>query len=228
MPNKLLLEKHYAMIDQHAIAAIRRDYQLTSLLEKDVAANPIDQFSHWWHDALTSKIDEVNAMTLATVSAQGTPSVRVVLLKGYNHDGFVFFTNYLSAKGQAIAHNPSVALCFFWKELERQIRIEGTAKKLTDEDNDAYFNSRPAGSRLGAWSSPQSSIIENRQTIEENYLKYEEQFGVESIPRPPHWGGYIVEPTAIEFWQGRSSRLHDRILYQKEPDGVWSIARLAP
>lgn len=216
------------MIDQQAIAAIRRDYQLKSLLEKDVATNPIDQFSDWWHDALTSKIDEVNAMTLATISAHGTPSLRVVLLKGFNHEGFVFFTNYLSSKGQAIAHNPSVALCFFWKELERQIRIEGIAKKLSDKDNDAYFNSRPVGSRLGAWSSPQSSIIENRQVIEDSYLKYEEQFGLESIPRPPHWGGYLVQPTAIEFWQGRSSRLHDRILYQKELNGVWSIVRLAP
>ena len=211
----------------HTLADIRRDYKLQSLNEEDVAADPFIQFDKWWHEATNSHIDEVNAMTLATATKEGKPSARIVLLKGYDKDGFIFFTNYNSAKGKEIAENPFATLVLFWKELERQIRIDGTIEKIAATDSDAYFHSRPAGSRIGAWASPQSSVIENRKVIENNFLKYEEQFGTSNIPRPEHWGGYIVKPVSIEFWQGRSSRLHDRIHYKKENDN-WKIERLAP
>lgn len=211
-----------------AIADIRRDYRLKSLNKTDVAANPIEQFTRWWIEAINGDIDEVNAMTLATATPTGIPSARIVLLKGYDDDGFTFFTNYDSHKGQQIAANPYGALVFFWKELERQIRIEGTIEKVSPEKNDAYFNSRPVNSRIGAWSSPQSSTIPNRQILEDNEANFKAKFG-ENIPRPEHWGGYIVKPNLIEFWQGRSSRLHDRIAYIKKENTVnWQIKRLAP
>lgn len=223
----------------NAIADIRKDYKLASLEEVDVASNPIDQFTRWWNDAVASQIDEVNAMTLATVNAAGVPAARIVLLKGYNPDGFIFFTNYESDKGKNLAQNPNAALVFFWKELERQIRIEGTVQKVSAEESDRYFNSRPASSRIGAWASPQSAVIENRLVIEQNVERYTSIFANDSIERPDHWGGYIVKPTSIEFWQGRSSRLHDRIRYKLETSGYnaatdtrtdanWKIERLAP
>lgn len=223
----------------NAIADIRKDYKLASLEEADVASNPIDQFTHWWNDAVASQIDEVNAMTLATVNAAGVPAACIVLLKGYNPEGFIFFTNYESDKGKNLAHNPNAALVFFWKELERQIRIEGTVQKVSAEESDRYFNSRPASSRIGAWASPQSAVIENRLVIEQNVERYTSIFANDSIERPDHWGGYIVKPTSIEFWQGRSSRLHDRIRYKLETSGYnaatdnrtdanWKIERLAP
>lgn len=221
------------------IADIRKDYKLASLEEADVASNPIDQFTRWWNEAVASQIDEVNAMTLATVNAAGVPAARIVLLKGYNPSGFIFFTNYESDKGKNLAQNPNAALVFFWKELERQIRIEGTVQKVSAQESDRYFNSRPASSRIGAWASPQSAVIENRLVIEQNVERYSSIFANDSIERPDHWGGYIVKPSSIEFWQGRSSRLHDRIRYKLETsdynaatdtrtDANWTIERLAP
>jgi pyridoxamine 5'-phosphate oxidase len=211
-----------------SIADIRKDYQLQSLLETDVANNPFEQFNRWWDDAIKSELDEVNAMTLATASATGMPSARIVLLKSASADGFVFFTNYNSHKGKELEENPFACLVFFWKELERQIRITGTIEKVSGAESDEYFHSRPVGSRIGAWASPQSSVIPSRKTIETNIVKYEQEFADAEIIRPPHWGGYIVKPTVIEFWQGRPSRLHDRIQYSKLLDGMWNIERLAP
>ena len=209
-----------------SIADIRKDYKQSSLLENDISPNPIVQFTSWWNEALQSNIDEVNALTLATANAQGKPSARTVLLKGYDENGFVFFTNYESHKGKELAANPYAAMVLFWKELERQIRIEGFVEKISAEESDEYFYSRPAGSRIGAWASPQSAIINDRNILEENVKNYSQNFG-ENIPRPPHWGGYRVVPSLIEFWQGRSSRLHDRIQYRKE-NNMWVIERLAP
>ena len=208
------------------IADIRKDYRQQSLSEQDVASNAIEQFGHWWNEAVNSEIDEVNAMTLATSSKEGIPHARIVLLKSYDENGFVFFTNYQSHKGHEMEDNPKAALVFFWKELERQIRIEGSIEKINASESDAYFFSRPHGSRIGAWASPQSTVIPSRDILEYNVVKYQKEFG-EDVPRPQHWGGYIVKPSLIEFWQGRSSRLHDRILYTLR-DGVWKIERLAP
>lgn len=209
------------------IADIRKDYKLKSLLEKDVKSDPIDQFAEWWSEAVSSQIEEVNAMTLATATPNGLPLARIVLLKGFTHEGFKFYTNYLSHKGTELAENPHAALVFFWKELERQIRIEGTVEKVSEEDSEAYFKTRPVASRIGAWASPQSTPIAGRGIIEKNVLKYRKQFGEGNIPKPPHWGGYLVKPVKIEFWQGRPSRLHDRILYTKQ-DLDWKIERIAP
>ena len=211
-----------------SIADIRKDYMLHSLNETDVAANPINQFTTWWDDAVRSEIEEVNAMTLATVTAEGFPSARIVLLKGYTEEGFVFFTNYQSHKGQELAQNPRASLVFFWKALERQVRIEGLAEKISAADSEAYFQSRPVGSRIGAWASPQSTVIPNREAIENNVFELEKKYGNGPVPRPEHWGGYMVKPVSIEFWQGRSSRLHDRILYTAQKDLQWKIERLAP
>lgn len=209
------------------IADIRKDYKLRTLNEEDVTANPVEQFTRWWSEAVYSEIEEVNAMTLATCTKDGLPHARIVLLKSYDENGFVFFTNYNSHKGQQLAENPKAALVFFWKELERQVRIEGVVEKITAKDSDVYFFSRPAGSKIGAWASPQSSVIANRDVIELSAKKYNAEFK-EEVPRPPHWGGYVVKPVKIEFWQGRSSRLHDRILYTKQTTGEWKIERLAP
>ena len=209
------------------IADIRKEYKLQTLLEEDVAKEPIAQFTKWWNEATASHIDEVNAMTVATVDADNRPSARIVLLKGYDANGFVFFTNYHSTKGKEMEHNSNVALLFFWKELERQVRIEGTVSKVSAAASDEYFASRPAGSKIGAWASPQSTMIRSREVIEENVLELEKTFADKAISRPPHWGGYVVKPERIEFWQGRPSRLHDRIQYELQ-DGAWIINRLAP
>ena len=211
-----------------SIADIRKDYQLKSLLETAVADNPFEQFNRWWDDAIQSDLEEVNAMTLATASATGMPSARIVLLKAATADGFIFFTNYNSHKGKELEENPFACLVFFWKELERQIRITGTIEKVSAEASDEYFYSRPEGSRIGAWVSPQSDVIPSRETIEANIVKYVQKFKGAEITRPPHWGGYIVKPTVLEFWQGRPNRLHDRIQYTKQQDGGWGIERLAP
>jgi pyridoxamine 5'-phosphate oxidase len=209
------------------IADIRKEYKLQTLLETDMAPDPVVQFDKWWGEAINSNIDEVNAMTLATADKNNMPSARIVLLKGYDKNGFVFFTNYQSHKGEQLQQNPNACLVFFWKELERQIRITGTVKKISTAESDAYFLSRPAGSRMGAWASPQSSVIANRQIIEQKLSELEQQFGNNTITRPPHWGGYIVKPVQIEFWQGRPSRLHDRMQYTLQ-EGSWVIERLAP
>ncbi len=209
------------------VAAIRKDYRLQTLNEEDVADNAIEQFTRWWNEAVASDIDEVNAMTLATVEEDEMPSARIVLLKSFDERGFVFFTNYNSAKGKALAIQPKAALVFFWKELERQIRIQGNVEKVSDEESDQYFNSRPVGSRIGAWASPQSEVISNRHVLEDNVAKLTTEMK-EGIPRPHHWGGYRVNPIGIEFWQGRSNRLHDRIKYNLEAEGGWKKVRLAP
>ena len=210
-----------------SISSIRRDYQLQSLSESDVAQDPFEQFSKWWEQALASEIDEVNAMTLSTVTDEGRPSARIVLLKGFDTQGFVFYTNYESNKGQQLSKHPYASLVFFWKELERQVRIEGSCEKTSKEESEAYFNSRPIGSRLGAWASPQSKIITGRQVLEKNLDQVTKTYAEGEIPLPPHWGGFRVKPETIEFWQGRSNRLHDRIKYLKDGDG-WKMVRLAP
>jgi pyridoxamine 5'-phosphate oxidase len=211
-----------------SIGDIRKDYQLKSLSESDTAADPLEQFQIWWEEALNAKIEELNAMTVATASCDGIPSARVVLLKGLSPKGFIFFTNYNSYKGQQLAENPRACLVFFWKEVERQVRITGLSEKLSDAENDEYFNSRPEGSRIGAWASPQSQVIESRAWLENNSIKFQKEFQDKPVERPPHWGGYVVKPISIEFWQGRPSRLHDRIQYTLQDDGKWMIERLAP
>jgi pyridoxamine 5'-phosphate oxidase len=213
---------------QTDIASIRKTYSKKKLSEDKAATNPIKQFDKWWKQAVASDIDEVNAMTLATASAEGVPSARIVLLKDFSEKGFSFFTNYNSFKGQQLADNPKACLVFFWKELERQVRITGLIEKLSAEANDAYFNSRPAESRIGAIASPQSQVIENREWLDTNYKQLKKELKKEIIQRPNHWGGYLVKPVIIEFWQGRPGRLHDRLQYTLTEKGNWKIERLAP
>jgi len=210
------------------IADIRKDYQLQTLSEADVATDPILQFGKWWDEAVKSDIDEVNAMTLATVDKNSIPSARIVLLKEYDAKGFVFFTNYNSKKGEELLQNPNACLVFFWKELERQVRITGTTEKISMEESIAYFNKRPDGSKIGAWASPQSLVVAGKAWLKETFEYYHERFKHGEIPKPPHWGGYRVKPFKIEFWQGRPSRMHDRIQYTLQTDGNWSVERLAP
>jgi pyridoxamine 5'-phosphate oxidase len=210
------------------IAAIRKEYSKEALDEKEVDPDPFVQFNKWWEQAMASTIEEANAMTLATASKEGKPSARIVLLKGFDENGFVFFTNYQSHKGNEIETNPDVCLVFFWKELERQVRINGIATKISAGESDAYFNSRPESSKIGAWASPQSKVIAAREIIEKNAAMYEGKFTGGNITRPPHWGGYIVKPSVIEFWQGRPSRLHDRVQYSLSGNNNWKIERLAP
>lgn len=210
------------------MAGIRKVYKLKSLQEQDVNKDPIKQFEKWWQEAIDSKIEEPNAMTLATCDGKGKPSARIVLLKGIHKNDFVFFTNYESHKSKEIRNNPFVALVFFWKELERQIRIEGKVKKISKKESDDYFSQRPRESQLGAWSSPQSSVIKNAGFLQENFKKYNDQFGSKKIPRPNFWGGFVVEPCLIEFWQGRPGRLHDRIQYSLNKNNNWEFQRLAP
>lgn len=210
------------------IAAIRKDYQLQQLDEAHAATDAISQFNNWWQDAIKSNIEDVNACTLATASSNAKPSARIVLLKGFDQNGFVFFTNYQSHKGRELDENPQACMVFYWKELERQIRIEGLVQKVAATESDDYFLSRPTGSQLGAWASPQSIVITNRQQIEENVKKYEAEFENKPVTRPEHWGGYLLQPQLLEFWQGRSNRLHDRLQYNLQANGDWQICRLAP
>jgi pyridoxamine 5'-phosphate oxidase len=208
------------------IASIRTDYKRGELDEAHAAGDPIEQFSRWWEEARRSEIADVNAMTLATASAAGQPSARTVLLKDFDSRGFVFYTNYDSRKGRELAANPQAALLFFWKELERQVRIDGRIERVSAEDSDAYFASRPLASRIGAWASPQSEAIPGKAWLVAKAAEMGLRHGL-SPARPPHWGGYRVCPEAIEFWQGRPSRLHDRLLYTRS-DGGWIRSRLAP
>ena len=207
-----------------SIAGIRKDYILKSFNESDANADAITQFDKWWHEAMSSSIPEVNAMTLATSSADGVPSARIVLLKGFDENGFVFFTNYDSYKAQQLEENPRACLVFFWKELERQVRITGIVEKTDAKISEEYFNSRPEMSRISAMVSPQSSVIESRQWLETQVANIKPS----SIKRPDNWGGYLVRPITIEFWQGRANRLHDRIQYTLEESGGWKMERLAP
>ena len=216
------------MSDTNTIAAIRKEYKLQTLAEKDVLKNPFSQFDKWWQEAINSNLEEVNAMTLATASADGMPDARIVLLKGVDEKGFVFFTNYESTKGHQILENPRASLVFFWAALERQVRISGLVSLTSSTVSDKYFDSRPEGSRIGAWASPQSQVIESREWLEEKEKRLKEESMEHPKHRPPYWGGYLVKPTRMEFWQGRPSRLHDRILYTLQGNGHWKIERLAP
>jgi pyridoxamine 5'-phosphate oxidase len=218
------------------IADLREDYKLAALEENSILNDPIEQFSVWFAHAQNAKLREPNAMTLATADAFGRPSARIVLLKGVDARGFTWFTNYQSRKGDDLNLNSHAALVFFWNELERQVRIEGTVTKISEAESDDYFESRPEGSRLGAWASPQSRVIESRADLEAREKLFAEQFKIDlgnptrgAIPRPAHWGGYRLNPTMIEFWQGRSSRLHDRLRFaRKNPNQAWKLERLAP
>ncbi|QHV95090.1 pyridoxamine 5'-phosphate oxidase [Spirosoma endbachense] len=209
------------------ISDLRKEYSLNGLDTTDVLSDPIAQFQVWFNDALEAKVPEPNAMYVSTVTADGRPDGRIVLLKGVSEDGFVFFTNYESRKGQELANHPFATLTFFYQELERQIRIEGQVVKVSSDESDAYFSSRPRGSQIGAWVSHQSLVIESREVLENRQHELETQFADGPVPRPSYWGGYRVIPDAIEFWQGRPSRLHDRIRYRKEAEN-WLIERLAP
>jgi pyridoxamine 5'-phosphate oxidase len=216
-------------MNQKDLQDMREDYSSTTLSEASVNADPIKQFEIWFNQALESQQHEPNAMTLSTATPDGRPSGRIVLLKGFDKNGFAFYTNYLSRKGKEIGKNPLGALTFFWDTLERQVRVEGTIEKLSKEQSDAYFHSRPRKSQMGAVASPQSQEIANRDVLEKKWNELEAEYGEDKeIPKPSFWGGYILKPQLIEFWQGRRSRLHDRILYKKTDKTNWKKVRLAP
>ena len=210
-----------------SIAHLRKDYQLASLSETDVASDPIQQFADWFAQSLKAEVAETNAMSLSTVNAAGRPSSRIVLIKEFDQRGFSWFTTYDSSKGHDLAVNPHAALLFFWSALERQVRIEGRIEKISEEENDSYFHSRPLGSRQSACASHQSEPIASRTELENQLNAVIDEFA-DHPPRPEHWGGYRLVPDRLEFWQGRSSRLHDRIVYTRHADGSWAISRLQP
>lgn len=211
-----------------ALADMRKDYSLAGMLEKDLAKNPFRQFERWFQEAEAAKIPEPNAMTLATTGRDGRPAARTVLLKGCDGRGFVFYTNYESRKGRELDANPRAALLFPWVTMERQITIEGPVARVTREESETYFHSRPRASQLAAWASPQSTAVAGRAVIEESYRVIEKNYEGREVPLPPNWGGFRLTPETVEFWQGRRSRLHDRLRYRREPGGDWVIERLAP
>ena len=207
---------------------LRREYASRSLDDAAAADDPIAQFRAWFDDALTAKVADANAMSLATSSASGEPSVRTVLLKDLDDHGFVFFTHYTSPKGRDLAENPRASLLFYWPELERQVRISGAVSRVPRETSEVYFATRPIDSQWAAWAAPQSSHLDDRQTLERRFNDVKVRFANQPVPCPPDWGGYQVAPERVEFWQGRPGRLHDRILYTRQPDGSWQRTRLAP
>lgn len=209
------------------IADLRREYASRALGEDQAAADPIRQFTAWFEEAASAQILDVNAMTLATTTPDGDPDARIVLLKGFDDDGFVFFTNYDSAKGRELAVRPRACLLFFWVELERQVRITGSVTRVSTAESDEYFHSRPVESQIGAWASAQSTTVANRAALEERYGELAAKYAGQAVPLPPFWGGYRVAPEKIEFWQGRPSRLHDRLLYSRAAGG-WTRSRLSP
>ncbi|MFN3580299.1 MAG: pyridoxamine 5'-phosphate oxidase [Pseudomonas sp.] len=209
------------------VADLRRDYTRDGLLETQTPEEPLSLFATWFEQAVEIESTEANAMMLATVDATGQPHLRTLLLKGMDDRGFVFFTNYQSAKGQQLQTNPQAAMTFWWHDLERQVRIEGQVEQISAEESDAYYHSRPVGSRLGAWASPQSQVIANRDVLENNLQRLQQEYADQAPERPPHWGGFRLKPQLIEFWQGRPSRLHDRLNYRLA-DGAWLRERLAP
>lgn len=211
-----------------SVANLRKEYTFQGLSETEAHHNPFEQFKIWFEQALAAQLPEPNAMTIATATPDGKPSARMVLLKDYDERGFVFYTNYESHKGRQLGENPWGALAFWWVQLERQVRIEGRVEKVSEAESDAYFHSRPIESQLGAWASHQSQAIESREVLERRLHQLKEEYQNKEIPRPPHWGGFRVIPTEIEFWQGRPSRLHDRLLYRRGDDGSWRIQRLSP
>jgi pyridoxamine 5'-phosphate oxidase len=234
-----------------AIADLRREYNLTGLRRRDLEADPIVQFKRWFDQASGARASgrvrkfciklykalllvtdaeqlDLTAMTLATADKEGRPSARVVLLKGVDQRGFIFFTNYDSRKGRELAENPQSALVFYWPEQEREVCIAGEVSKLPPAESDVYFKTRPRGSRLGAWASKQSTVTHDRAALEEKWRQVEAQYAGQEVPRPPFWGGYLLTPARMEFWQGRPNRLHDRFRYTRQPDGTWLIERLSP
>ena len=215
-------------LSKETIQNLRQEYKSATLSEKSVAADPISQFSKWFAEALDGGIYEPNAMTLATATSDGKPSARIMLLKGFDDQGFIFYTNYLSRKGRELTKNPNACLLFFWPELERQIRIEGTVEKVSKEESERYFHSRPVQSQLGAIVSQQSQEIQSKALLLDKLSGLEKQYEGKKVPKPSHWGGYIVKPQIVEFWQGGEARLHDRIVYKKTDKAKWKIVRIAP
>ncbi len=210
------------------LSKIREEYSKAELIENEMAALPLMQFEKWFKVAIETKVNEPNAMHLATINAKNRPSGRIVLLKYFNETGFSFFTNYKSNKGADLRHNPFGSITFFWPELERQIRIEGVVSKLSEKESEKYFAERPRKSQIGAWASAQSETVLNRAELEANFIFYENKFEGKIIPKPPHWGGYILQPDYYEFWQGRRSRLHDRLIYKLSDTKAWVLCRLSP